>query len=162
MKKIAGALLAITAVGATAAVNAANIELICAINEKDQRTGVVTRHEGVAIMVPENDSRKVTPLGRGRDNVSITEWMITPNDVYYKRHKIIEGDTVEYESSTIHIKSGEVKGSIRHTPSPYLRVRGHKHKDSTFRGQCYLAEKQEQPEAAEEKASVQKPASAAE
>ncbi len=135
MKKSLGVLLMMVAGGAQAAMT----DLICSMDEIDSKTDEVTHTDGVKVSVPDQSSRSVRSLTYYNSDRIVEEWEITPTHSNYRYRKIIDGDIVKIERSSIEASSGKVLGSMHYDPSPYLRIRGHKEKESTFSGQCYLA-----------------------
>ncbi len=135
MKKSAGLLIATFALGA----QAATTDLICSMDEIDSKTNEVTHTDGVKVSVPDQSVRNIRALTYYNSDRIVEEWEVTPTHSNYRYRKIIGGDIIKTETSSIEASTGRVLGSIHYDPSPYLRIRGHKEKESTFSGQCYLA-----------------------
>ncbi len=144
MRKSVGVLLTTLALGA----QAGTTDLICAMDEIDSNTNEVTHTDGVKVSVPDQSTRNIRALTYYNSDRIIEEWEITPTHSNYRYRKIVGGDIIKTESSSIEASTGRVLGKIHYDPSPYLRIRGHKEKESTFSGQCYLA-----PAAAEAEAT---------
>lgn len=146
MRKMTGLLLATMAFGA----QAANTDLVCSMDEIDSNTNEVTRTDNVKVSVPDQSTRNVRALTYYNSDRIVEEWEITPTHSNYRYRKILGGDIVKTESSSIEATTGRVLGSTHYDPSPYLRIRGHKEKESTFSGQCYLAPAAAEPATAEQ------------
>lgn len=135
MRKMTGLLLASVALGA----QAANTDLICSMDEIDSNTNEVTHTDNVKVSVPDQSTRNIRALTYYNSDRIVEEWEVTPTHSNYRYRKIVGGDIIKTEVSSIEASTGRVLGSIHYDPSPYLRIRGHKEKESTFSGQCYLA-----------------------
>ena len=114
-------------------------DLICSMDEINKGTGEVTHTDNVTVTVTDQSSKNVTALTYYNSDRIIEEWEITPTHSNYRYRKIVDGDVLKIETSSIEASSGKVMGAVHYDPSPYLRIRGHKEKETTFSGQCYLA-----------------------
>jgi hypothetical protein len=110
------------------------------MDEFDKLSGELKRINDVAISVPEQSSREVKTLSNDGESYSIEEWEITPAHSNYRYRMFAKGDMVKVEESSMEAETGRVTGSIKFDPSPYLRIRGSKEKQTKFTGQCYLKE----------------------
>ncbi len=146
MKKTTGLLLTAIAFGA----QAGTTDLVCSMDEINTKTNEVTHTDNVKVSVPDQSSRTVRAMTYYNSDRIIEEWEITPTHSNYRYRKIIGGDIVKTETSSIEAETGRVLGSMHYDPSPYLRIRGHKEKETTFSGQCYLAPVVEEKTAAEQ------------
>ena len=138
MKKTTGLLLAAMTL-ATQGVQAENTDLICSMDEINTKTNEVTQTTDVKVSVPDQSSRNVRALTYYNSDRIVEQWEITPTHSNYRYRKMVGGDIIKTETSSIEAATGRVLGSMHYDPSPYLRIRGHKEKESTFSGQCYLA-----------------------
>ncbi len=135
MRRYAGLLLTVMAFG----VQAANTDLTCSMDEINVDTNEVTHTDNVKVSVPDQSVRNVRMLTYYNSDRIIEEWEVTPTHSNYRYRKIVGGDIIKTETSSIEASTGRVLGSMHYDPSPYLRIRGHKEKETTFSGQCYLA-----------------------
>ncbi len=118
---------------------AGNTDLVCSMDEIDKTSNEVTHTDNVQVSVPDQSTRNIRALSVYNSDRIIEEWEITPTHSNYRYRKIVDGDVIKVETSSIEAKSGKVVGSVDYDPSPYLRIRGHKARETTFSGQCYLA-----------------------
>ena len=134
MRKSAGLLLMTLAFAS----QAETTNLVCSMDEINTRTNEVTHVDNVKVDVPDQSTRTVSSLTYYNSDRIVEEWEVTPTHSNYRYRKILGGDIVKTETSSIEAETGKVLGSMHYDPSPYLRIRGHKEKETTFYGQCYL------------------------
>ena len=118
---------------------AESTDLVCSMDEIDKNTNEVTHTENVPVSVPDQNTRNIRALSYYNNDRIIEEWEVTPTHSNYRYRKVVGGDVIKVEPSSIGASSGKVVGSMQYDPSPYLRIRGHKARETTFSGQCYLA-----------------------
>lgn len=146
MKKVlSGVVLGAMSLGAVAGTT----DLVCSMDEVNTKSNEVTHTDDVKVSVPDQSSRTVRALTYYNSDRIIEEWEITPTHSNYRYRKIVGGDVIKTETSSIEAATGRVLGSMHYDPSPYLRIRGHKEKETTFSGQCYLAPQTAAPAAAQ-------------
>ena len=114
--------------------------LQCSMDEINTKTNEVTHVDDVKVDVPDQSTRTITALTYYNNDRIIEEWEITPTHSNYRYRKLVGGDIIKTETSSIEATSGKVLGSMHYDPSPFLRIRGHKEKETTFSGQCYLVQ----------------------
>ncbi len=141
MKRVTGLLLTLAAFG----VQAGTTDLICSMDEINKTTDEVSHTDNVPVSVPDQSTRNVRALSYYNSDRIIEEWEITPTHSNYRFRKIIDGDIIKYEASSIEAATGKVVGSTNFDPPPFLRIRGHKAKETSYSGQCYLAPEPEAP-----------------
>ncbi len=135
MKKTTILLLLMASYGA----QAETTDLICSMDEINEVTDELTHTDNVKVSVPDKSSHTVRALSYYNSDRAVEEWEITPAHSSYRYRKIIDGDIIKYESSSIEASTGKVVGRTHYDPPPFLRIRGHKEKKTSYSGQCYLA-----------------------
>ena len=136
MRKSVGLLLMSVAFASQAEITS----LQCSMDEINTKTNEVTHVDDVKVDVPDQSTRTITALTYYNNDRIIEEWEITPTHSNYRYRKLVGGDIIKTETSSIEATSGKVLGSMHYDPSPFLRIRGHKEKETTFSVQCYLVQ----------------------
>ena len=100
MKKTTGLLLAAMTL-ATQGVQAENTDLICSMDEINTKTNEVTQTTDVKVSVPDQSSRNVRALTYYNSDRIVEQWEITPTHSNYRYRKMVGGDIIKTETSSI-------------------------------------------------------------